>query len=167
MNAIVFQEMREARGLAYSSYAYLGQGNTCKEPYYFYAFIATQNDKMQQAIEAFDSIIEDMPQSEAAFDLTKQGILTNMGTARTTKMDILWKYIGDMHFGITDFNRTEAVYNGIQTMTLEDVVNFQQNHIKGRDYVYCILGDKGDVDMKYLKTLGDVEFVTPAQIFGY
>jgi predicted Zn-dependent peptidase len=33
MNAIVFQEMREARGLAYSSYAYLGQGKTCKEPY--------------------------------------------------------------------------------------------------------------------------------------
>ena len=167
MNAIVFQEMREARGLAYSSYAFLGQGNTCNEPYYFYAFIATQNDKMQQAIEAFDEIIENMPQSEAAFELTKQGILTGMATARTTKMDILWKYIGDMRFGITDFNRTEAVYNGIQTMTLEDVVEFQQNHIKGRNYVYCILGDKNDVDMKYLKSLGSVEFVTPTQIFGY
>ena len=93
MNAIVFQEMRESRGLAYSSYAYLGQGNTCKEPYYFYAFIATQNDKMQQAIEAFDTIIEDMPQSEAAFELTRQGIITNMGTGRTTKMDVLWKHI--------------------------------------------------------------------------
>ena len=167
MNAIVFQEMREARGLAYSSYAFLGQGNTCNEPYYFYAFIATQNDKMQQAIEAFDEIIENMPQSEAAFELTKQGILTGMATARTTKMDILWKYIGDMRFGITDFNRTEAVYNGIQTMTLEDVVEFQQSHIKGRNYVYCILGDKNDVDMKYLKSLGGVEFVTPTQIFGY
>ena len=167
MNAIVFQEMREARGLAYSSYAFLGQGNTCNEPYYFYAFIATQNDKMQQAIEAFDEIIENMPQSEAAFELTKQGILTGMATARTTKMDILWKYIGDMRFGITDFNRTEAVYNGIQTMTLEDVVEFQQSHIKGRNYVYCILGDKNDVDMKYLKILGGVEFVTPTQIFGY
>ena len=167
MNAIVFQEMREARGLAYSSYAYLGQGNTCNEPYYFYAFIATQNDKMQQAIEAFDEIIENMPQSEAAFELTKQGILTNMGTARTTKMDILWKYVGDKRFGITDFNRTEAVYNGIKTMTLADVVAFQQSHIKGRNYAYCILGDKNDVDMKYLKTLGKVEFVTPRQIFGY
>ena len=167
MNAIVFQEMREARGLAYSSYAYLGQGNTCNEPYYFYAFIATQNDKMQQAIEAFDEIIENMPQSEAAFELTKQGILTGMATGRTTKMDVIWKYIGDMRFGITDFNRSEAVYNGIQTMTLEDVVEFQQRHIKGRDYVYCILGDKNDVDMKYLKTLGSVEFVTPTQIFGY
>ena len=167
MNAIVFQEMREARGLAYSSYAYLGQGNTCFEPYYFYAFIATQNDKMQQAIEAFDEIIENMPQSEAAFELTKQGILTNMGTARTTKMDILWKYVGDKRFGITDINRTEAVYNGIKTMTLADVVAFQQSHIKGRNYAYCILGDKNDVDMKYLKTLGKVEFVTPRQIFGY
>ena len=167
MNAIVFQEMREARGLAYSSYAYLGQGNTCYEPYYFYAFIATQNDKMQQAIEAFDEIIEDMPQSEAAFELTKQGILTNMGTGRTTKMDILWKYVGDKRFGITDFNRTEAVYNSIKTMTLADVVAFQQSHIKGRKYAYCILGDKNDVDMKYLKSLGAVEFVTPRQIFGY
>ena len=167
MNAIVFQEMREARGLAYSSYAYLGQGNTCYEPYYFYAFIATQNDKMQQAIEAFDEIIENMPQSEAAFELTKQGILTNMGTGRTTKMDILWKYVGDKRFGITDFNRTEAVYNSIKTMTLADVVAFQQSHIKGRKYAYCILGDKNDVDMKYLKTLGAVEFVTPRQIFGY
>ena len=167
MNAIVFQEMREARGLAYSSYAFLGQGNTCKEPYYFYAFIATQNDKMQQAVEAFDEIIENMPQSEAAFELTKQGILTTMGTSRTTKMDILWKYVSDQRFGITDFNRTEAVYNGIKTMTLADVVEFQQNHIKGNEYVYCILGDKNDVDMKYLKTLGDIEFVSQEQIFGY
>lgn len=167
MNAIVFQEMRESRGLAYSSYAYLGQGNTCKEPYYFYAFIATQNDKMQQAIEAFDSIIEDMPQSEAAFELTRQGIITNLGTGRTTKMDVLWKYVGDSRFGITDFNRTEAIYNAIQTMTLEDVVAFQQSHIKGRNYLYCILGDRNDVDMKYLKRLGKIEFVTPEQIFGY
>ena len=167
MNAIVFQEMRESRGLAYSSYAYLGQGNTCKEPYYFYAFIATQNDKMQQAIEAFDTIIEDMPQSEAAFELTRQGIITNLGTGRTTKMDVLWKYVGDSRFGITDFNRTEAIYNAIQTMTLEDVVAFQQSHIKGRNYLYCILGDRNDVDMKYLKTLGKIEFVTPEQIFGY
>lgn len=167
MNAIVFQEMREARGLAYSSYAYLGQGFTHKEPYYFYAFIATQNDKMQQAIEAFDQIIEDMPESEAAFELTKQGILTNLATGRTTKMDVLWKYVSDLQFGITDFNRTEAVYNGIQTMTLADVVEFQKSHIKGRDYVYCILGDRNDVDMKYLSTLGPIEFVTPEQIFGY
>ena len=167
MNAIVFQEMREARGLAYSSYAYLGQGATCNEPYYFYAFIATQNDKMQQAIEAFDDIIENMPQSEAAFELTKQGLLTGMATGRTTKMDVLWKYIGDMRFGITDFNRTEAVYNGIKTMTLADVVAFQQSHIKNRDYIYCILGDKTDVDMKYLRTLGDIEFVSQEQIFGY
>lgn len=167
MNAIVFQEMRESRGLAYSSYAYLGQGNTCKEPYYFYAFIATQNDKMQQAIEAFDTIIEDMPQSEAAFELTRQGIITNLGTGRTTKMDVLWKYVGDSRFGITDFNRTEAIYNAIQTMTLEDVVAFQQSHIKGRNYLYCILGDRNDVDMKYLKRLGKIEFVTPEQIFGY
>ena len=122
---------------------------------------------MQQAVEAFDEIIENMPQSEAAFELTRQGIITNMGTGRTTKMDVLWKYIGDLRFGITDFNRTEAVYNAIQTMTLDDVVAFQQSHIKDRNYLYCILGDKNDLDMKYLRSLGEIEYVTPRQIFGY
>ena len=40
-------------------------------------------------------------------------------------------------------------------------------YIKNTPNAYCILGDKNDVDMKYLKSLGAVEFVTPRQIFGY
>lgn len=52
-------------------------------------------------------------------------------------------------------------------MTLDDVVSFQQEWIKGRDYNYVILGDIKDLDMKYLKTLGDVEIVPIEKAFGY
>ena len=34
-------------------------------PYTYTAFIATQNDKMMDAINAFDQIINDMPRSQA------------------------------------------------------------------------------------------------------
>ena len=166
MNSIVFQEMREARGLAYSSYAGLWRGNTLEEPYYFYAFIATQNDKVQQAIEAFDEIIEEMPRSEKAFDLAKSGLLANLESQRTTKANVLWSYLDYEKFGLTE-DKNKTVYEGIKNLTLDDVVKFQQEQIKARPYTYCILGDKNDLDMGYLRSLGPVKFVTSEDIFGY
>ena len=166
MNSIVFQEMREARGLAYSAYAYLAKGKVPHHPYYFYAFIATQNDKVQQAIEAFDEIIEDMPRSEQAFELAKSGMLATLESQRTTKMDILWSYLEYEKFGLKeDINKT--LYEGIQKLTLDDVVKFQQEFIKGRPYTYCILGDKNDLDMNYLRSLGKIKFLSQEEIFGY
>ena len=166
MNAIVFQEMREARGLAYSAYSYLAKGRVPHHPYYFYAFIATQNDKVQQAVEAFDEIIENMPRSEQAFELAKSGILANIESKRTTKMDILWSYLEQEKFGLKeDINKT--LYEGIQSLTLDDVVKFQQEFIKGRAYTYCILGDKHDLDMKYIGTLGKIKYLSQEEIFGY
>ena len=166
MNSIVFQEMREARGLAYSAYAYLAKGRIPQHPYYFYAFIATQNDKVQQAVEAFDEIIENMPRSEQAFELAKSGVLATLESQRTTKMNILWSYLEYEKFGLKeDINKT--LYEGIQKLTLDDVVKFQQEFIKGRPYTYCILGDKNDLDMKYLRSLGKVKFLSQEEIFGY
>ena len=166
MNSIVFQEMREARGLAYSSYAGLWKGTTPKEPYHFYAFIATQNDKVQQAVEAFDEIIEDMPRSEMAFYLAKGGLLANLESQRTTKANILWGYLNYEKFGLKeDINKT--IYEGIWNLTLDDVVAFQQSMIKDRPYTYCVLGDKNDLDMKYLRSLGKVKFLSQEEIFGY
>ena len=166
MNSIVFQEMREARGLAYSAYAYLAKGRIPQHPYYFYAFIATQNDKVQQAVEAFDEIIEEMPRSEQAFELAKSGVLATLESQRTTKMNILWSYLEYEKFGLKeDINKT--LYEGIQKLTLDDVVKFQQEFIKDRPYTYCILGDKNDLDMKYLRSLGKVKFLSQEEIFGY
>ena len=166
MNSIVFQEMREARGLAYSADAGLWKGTTPQDPYYFYAFIATQNDKVQQAIEAFDEIIEEMPRSEKAFDLAKSGILANMESQRTTKANVLWSYLDYEKFGLKeDANKT--IYEGVKNLTLDDVVAFQQRMIKGRPYTYCILGDKNDLDMNYLRSLGEVKFLSQEDIFGY
>ena len=166
MNAIVFQEMREARGLAYSAYTNLAKGKVPQHPYSFYAFIATQNDKVQQAVEAFDEIIEDMPRSEQAFELAKMGVLANLESQRTTKMNVLWSYLEYEKFGLKeDINKT--LYEGIQSLTLDDVVKFQQEFIKGRPYTYCILGDKNDLDMKYLRSLGKIKFLSQEEIFGY
>ncbi len=166
MNAIVFQEMREARALAYSAWAYLGEGSMAQDPYDYTAFIATQNDKMRSAIEAFDDIIENMPSSEAAFSLAKQQLLANLETQRTIKEDVLWAYLNAREMGV-DYDRSKVVYEKLKELTLDDVMAFQQEWVKNRPYVYMILGDQSDIDMEYLKTLGPVQSLTQEEIFGY
>ena len=166
MNAIVFQEMREARGLAYTARARYAESQFPEQGYYFNAFIATQNDKMQQAVEAFEEIIENMPQSQAAFDIAKQAALASIETARTTKANVLWTYVSNEEKGI-EGDRNKALYEKLQRLTLDDVVRFQQERIKGRKYVYMILGDERDLDMNYLRSLGNITFVSQEEIFGY
>lgn len=167
MNAIVFQEMREARGLAYSASA------TLVTPYYniddsykYLAVIATQNDKMRSAIEAFDSIINDMPESEAAFQIAKEAIIGRMRTSRTTGMSVLRLYQSCRRLGLGE-PMNKQIFHDLQTFELNDIVKVQQKWVKDRTYQYAILGDIKDLDTKYLSTLGQVKVLTLEDIFGY
>ena len=166
MNSIVFQEMRESRGLAYTAYAGLAAPSFVKYDYTFMSYIATQNDKMMDAIKAFNEIINEMPQSEPAFKLAKEAIIARLRTERVNKSSILWNYVNAQ-----DMNRTEDIrkllYEKIQTMTLQDVIKFQQEWVKGRTYHYGILGKKEDLDMEALKKMGTVVELTTEDIFGY
>ena len=166
MNSIVFQEMREARGLAYSSAASMAAPFKLGKPYTYAAFIATQNDKMAQAMAAFAEIIEQMPESEAAFNLAKESLITSYRTSRTTKTGVLNAYMAAKDLGL-DYDRSEVIYNALQTLTLEDVKAYQQSRVKGLDYTYMILGDTDDIDLNYLSTVGKVERVSAEEIFGY
>ncbi len=166
MNAIVFQEMREARGLAYSANARLYNPSHKDDSYMYFAFIATQNDKMKTAIQAFDEIINRMPESENAFAVAKEALTTRLRTERTTGRDILQKYTSDRDLGITE-PREKKLYETIPSLTLEDVKATQEEWIKGRIYSYGILGDIKDLDTDYLKTLGPIEILDSKDIFGY
>lgn len=166
MNSVVFQEMREARGLAYSAWTLLSDPAYADGSYIYYAFIATQNDKMQQAVEAFDEIINNMPRSEAAFTIAKEGILSRLRTERTTRDGVLWSYLSLRDLGL-DTDRNKQVFDAVQTMTLDDVVATQQQWVKDRRYVYGILGDINDIDLNYLKTLGPIRTISQEEMFGY
>ena len=166
MNGIVFQEMREARALAYSASAYLASPYHADDDYVFYAFIASQNDKLKTAVEAFDGIINSMPLSEEAFQVAKTALLNNLRTNRTTGMDVLYRYLDLKDLGLGE-DRNKAVYEKVQGMTLADVKAFQEKWVKDRKYIYGFLGRKSDFDMDFVNSLGPVSELTLEDIFGY
>ena len=84
MNSIVFQELREARGLAYSAYSLAMEPARLEDPYGYFTMIATQNDKMIDALTAFEEIITNMPLSEQAFAIAKEAIISRLRSERIT-----------------------------------------------------------------------------------
>lgn len=166
MNSIVFQEMRESRGLAYSAGAYLITPSKLQYPYIYRTFIATQNDKMLDAMKAFDEIINQMPESEKAFDLAKDALITRLRTERITKSDVLWAYMYAQDLGLSVDTR-KALFEQVQQMSLADVKAFQEKWVKDRKYVYVVLGDEKDLNMKELSEYGPIEKLTQEALFGY
>ena len=166
MNGIVFQEMRERRSLAYSASAYVVEPDFPDHNFFIRGMIATQNDKMMDAIGAFDEILNDMPQSEAAFQMAKEGLLAEMRSNRINGISVIMNYLEDEEMGLKESPRKE-IFMKLQDMTLDDVVKFQQNVVKDRKYHYGILGDIKDLDMDALKKMGEVIILTTEDIFGY
>jgi predicted Zn-dependent peptidase len=166
MNGIVFQEMREARGLAYSAGASYSSPGKPDRSYYLTTMIATQTDKLADANAAFLDIINNMPKSEKAFGLAKEGILSNIRTGRVLRESVLWNYLSAKEFGY-DYDSRKDVYEKVKDMNLTDVTAFQEKYIKNRSYTYCILGDIKDMDMTYLNSLGKVQELSLEEIFGY
>lgn len=166
MNSIVFQEMRESRGLAYMASARLNAPSYKDRAYYYVSLIATQNDKVLDAVNTFNDIIYDMPESETAFELAKSGLLSRLRTQRILKSDVIWEYIDAQDHGL-DVDSRISLYDYVQNATLSDVVKFQNEWVKGRTFQYCILGDKNSIDMQSLKQFGSVHELGTKDIFGY
>ena len=166
MNSIVFQEMREARGLAYSSSARMIEPWRLEDPAYFWTYIATQNDKMIDALNAFDEIINNMPVSEQAFHIAKEALIGRLRTERITRDGVLNYYLDQEDLGLTEDTRRQ-LFEAVQDMTLADVVAYQQANVKDRKYITCILGREADLDMKSLEKWGKIIRLTQEDIFGY
>ncbi len=57
LSSIVFQEIRESKALAYSTYAYYSNPQKAKEAHYLSAYVGTQPDKISEKLndERFDA----------------------------------------------------------------------------------------------------------------
>lgn len=166
MNAIVFQEMREARALAYSARASLNVPTFMDDAYSFQATIGSQSDKLHIAVEAFDDIINNMPQSQKAFDIAKASIDATLRTQRTIGMNLITSFLSDREMGRKE-PVAKYIYETAKNMTMEDVIKAQQKYVKDRTYLYGLLGDSNLLDLKYLGTMGPVQQLTLEDIFGY
>jgi predicted Zn-dependent peptidase len=167
MNAIVFQEMREKRSLAYTAQSRYISVNEIDKNNYNFSYIATQNDKVIDAFEAFNELFNEMPQSEAAFKLAKKGAMQAIETNRTQKTAIFNAWRNAQKMGI-DYDINKVLYEAYKNLTLDDVVKFNHTFIKNKKKIYMIAAKESDMNFKELEEkFGPVKKLTLEEIFGY
>lgn len=167
MNAIVFQEMREKRGLAYTARSIFATPDAIDKPFMNTSFIATQNDKITDAFNAFNELFNQMPESVNAFNLAKESLITDIRTQRITKMNLIWNYLDAQKMGRkTDIRKD--FFAKIPTFTFADVKKFQEQYVKDKPKTYVILGKEADLDFAKLEQLyGPVTKLKLEDIFGF
>lgn len=166
MNGVVFQELRESRGLAYSAYADFSTPVRKNDSNYAYTYIISQNDKMMDCIHVFNNILDTLPQTPAAFELAKQATMKRIASQRITKTGIIYSYLSAKQRGI-DYDIRRKVYTTLPSLTLEDIVKFEHDNMAKKPWRYLILGDEKNLDIKSLEKIAPIKRVSTDEIFGY
>lgn len=166
LSSIVFQEIREARALAYSAFATHSTPSKADESHYTWAYLGVQADKLPDAVKAMTDLMNDMPEAEAQFNGARNSLLKKIESERITKTQKFFNYLSAQRRGLDEDLRKDT-YKVAKDMTMEDLKKFFNDNIKGNSYTYLIMGKKEDLDMDALKKLGDIEELSLEQIFNY
>jgi len=166
MSSIVFQEMREARGLAYHAMSQYGEPDDLNELYKNLCFIVCGTDKMKEAVEEFNKLLSDMPENDASFTIAKNAVVDAYRTNRTAPKNIVWRYLSWQKLGLTEDPR-RANFDNIQNLKFLDIKQFHTNNVAGKPRTFLVFGNTKDIDMKYLKTIGKVKVLKLEEIFGF
>ncbi len=166
MSSVVFQEIRESKGFAYSTYAYYRTPTEKDDAHYIQAFVGTQPDKLKDAVSALKNIMEDMPYHERAIQAAASSLVKKVETERIAPDNVFWEWESNKKLDINRDLRKDK-YEFLTKVTPTDLVAFQQKFIKNRKFSYLVLGDENQVDMEFLKSIGDVEILDLETLFGY
>ena len=166
MNTVVFQEMREKRSLCYGAGAKYIMPAYKDQSCIFITTIQSQNDKLKECIDVFDDIINNMPASQTSFDVAKKGVLTQLSTERVKRTEYFDTYFDAKDLGI-DYDKRQKTYEQLQSITLQDIIDFQQQNVKGLHYRSVFAGDPKGLSNEELQRLGNVKTLTAHEVFGY
>lgn len=164
--SIVFQEIRESQGMAYSASAWYQSPQFPNESFYLIGFVGTQADKMKAAITTMSRILNNFTESEYFLNTSRKAILNRISSQRLYRENIFFRYLNNLDLGI-DHDQRKDVFEYIQKASMNDLKDYFNTYIKDKKYTFCIVGNLKDLDMKTLKDIGDVKVMSLKDLFGY
>ena len=164
MSSVVFQELREARALAYSASARYAPGSRVNAENLIMGSIGTQTDKTADALAAFIDLIDNMPSSSERFDESVNSMLNRYRTSKLNFREIIGAVRTWERQGLEGDPR-RGNYQKLQETELEDLLQFQQQHVKDRAKLISIVGDLSIIDTAELEQFGTVQEVKVDELF--
>ena len=165
MGSLVFQDLRESKALAYSTYATYTATDP-KKSNFVIAYIGSQADKLHEAAAGMQNLINDMPLAEGTFNVSKKSIEERMRSERVTKSDILFAYVDARKKGL-DTDMRQEIYEKVQKLTKADVKAFQEKYLKNQKTTMVVVAGSNKIKVSDLKRYGELQVLSLQQVFGY
>ncbi|MCB9748975.1 MAG: insulinase family protein [Myxococcales bacterium] len=165
MGSLIFQEIREARGLAYSAYGYASTGSKPADQWALMGGMGTQVDKTPEALATYIELVQQWPLKPERFDAAKTALEQQY---RSSRVDPRWVVYWVQSWDRLGEERDPRPWmrDATAALTVEQVQTFA-DRFKQTPVIISVVGDREKVDLEALKKIGPVTEVKPEQLVSF
>ena len=159
MAGIFFQEIREMRSLAYSTYGSFSYDRFNRKPSQYYGYVGTQCDKTNDAIAAMRDLMVSFPERPSKFDGARDYLISVRNSNYLTFRSLPGNYRYLVEEEKTDRDNRAEITKEISRLNYDDLQAFHKKYIEGRPLIVFISGNAKKFDLKALGQYGKVQEV--------
>jgi len=164
MGAVMFQEVREARALAYSTWSYYLQGSRLGDQDQMMGYIGTQADKTVEALKLFVTLMKSPPKSASHFERAMRALENRYRSEVIDYTGVLGRFQYWSDLGLDKDPRPEE-FSRLPKLTLDQLFDYLNQKVASQPLTFTVVGDKTKIDLKALQTLGEVEEIKVESLF--
>ena len=167
MAGIFFQEIREMRSLAYSTYGHFSYERFNRTPSYYYGYVGTQCDKTNDAIAAMRDLMVSFPDRESKFSGAKDYLVSVRNSNYITFRSLPYRYRTLLEEEKTGRDDRQEVTREIAALDYKSLREFHKKYIEGRPLLIFISGNAKQFDLKDLSRYDKVQEVKYKQMVKF
>jgi predicted Zn-dependent peptidase len=164
MAGLVFQELREARALAYSAWARFFTPARPNEENILVGSIGCQADKTMDAVKAFVKLLKEMPVNENRWESAHTSILSSYRTNPIASRSMP-AYFYNVHSLGLEMDPRENRFAALSKAKISDLNEFYLKKIQPKAILFSIVGNQEKIDMQALAKLGEIKHLEPSDLF--
>lgn len=166
MSSILFQEIREFRSLAYSTYGFVRDGRSTKNKNVFISYVGCQGDKSPEALNLLSSLIKEMPiKSERANSLIT-AVKNSIENSNPGFRDYIDLYEKSLLRGYTD-NYNLELLKQLPNLTFDKMVEYYKSSVQNLPLRLSVVGNKAKFDVNILSKYGKVTPIKLNKIYKF
>lgn len=164
MAGLVFQELREARALAYSAWGNFFPASRPGDENILVGAIGCQADKTVEAVQAFVELLHHMPLNQNRWNSAQEALESAYRTNHVKFRHVPASVYDWTQLGLPQDPR-KTRFPVIEGATLDTLKTFYQQQIQPRPILISIVGDPERIDLQALEKIGPLRKATQADLF--
>ena len=107
-----------------------------------------------------------MPVLDVGIEQARLSLLQRIESDRIPPRRLYWEAQGSWDVNL-EHDILRDIYEQLEVSGTQDLIDFHQQHVKGRNYHIAVMGDRAATPLKYLEKFGAVQELSLEELFGY